>query len=260
MGRMLNLLETLIDKAHQYREFGRSHVALPILRRLASQPNLCPTEAGEIHQLLGQIYLDTRQFRLARKVITRAIRVQPDDAKNYQLMAHAIESDPEIDARRAGRYYRNALELAPDDAEILADAGFFAVQMGQSRKGLAQIRRALSLAQDNLDIVRTLIEALCEAGHVAEAERELQLARFRHARDPRFRAIVGEFEFRRARRQQRQFASLSESNNRAVLPFLRLKSGGREVGMPRIVRHDAATASRPHFPRISRHADSKQTS
>jgi Tfp pilus assembly protein PilF len=203
------------------------------------------------------MYLDTRQFRLARKHLARALRLQPQIAAAHHRMANAIESDPEIDARRAGRYYRQALELAPDDPEILADAGFFAMQLGRVRQGLSQLRRAVSLPPAGLETLRVFIEALCEAGRFDEAQRELQLARFRHDRDPRFHALTRELNFRQTRHQQ-QASPVTRGKGRTVLPFLRVLSEGGQRGAKRYVRRDARSNSRPHFPRLLRRSDSKK--
>src|SRR5260370_10663158 len=142
MGRTLNLLDGLLIKAQALHELGRSRDALPILRRLHARPELPPAARISVHHLLGDIYLNLREFRRARQHLVAAIKLEPENATTHHCLALAIQRDPEVNAQRAARHYRPAAELAPDNARLLADAGAFAVEMGRTRKGLALLRLA----------------------------------------------------------------------------------------------------------------------
>jgi len=258
MGRTLNLLDTLLLKAQALHELGRSRDALPILRRLNGHPELPQSERLRIHELLGYVYLSLHEFRRARRHFSAAIKLQPDDASTHHGLALAIQNDPEVDARRASRHYRKALELASADPQLLVDAGAYAVQMGHDRKGLSLIRKAAALAPNNLTILRALIEALCDTDRHVEARRELSLARFRLNGTSGFQRLFADFEFQDARRRQRQASHLyPASASPEVLPFLRVRGAdGKRVRARRILHHNAAALQRPHFPRVTRRSDS----
>ena len=149
-----------------------------------------------------------------------------------------------------------ALTLAPEDASLLADSGLFAVQMGRVKKGLGQLRRAIARAPEDLGIVQDLIEALCEARQYDEAQRELQLARFRHGHNARFAKIARDLEFRQLRHQQRQ-ATTSVTQGKAVLPFLRVHFANGTKSAKRWIAH-GRSASRPHFPRVRQSNDTSK--
>ena len=49
MGRMLNLLESVVTRARHLQDVGRTHDALSLLRRHANQPELPAPVAAEAH-------------------------------------------------------------------------------------------------------------------------------------------------------------------------------------------------------------------
>jgi Flp pilus assembly protein TadD len=254
MGRMLNLLESVVTRARHLQDVGRTHDALSLLRRHANQPELPTPVAAEAHHLMGELCLNLQHHRQARKHLNAVLRLKPDDASACHKMANAIDRDPEVDAQAASRYYRRALELAPNDPAVLADAGLFHVDMGRPDKGLGLLRRALELAPDDLDVLQSLLVALGELDRFDDARGELNKARFRHARDPRFLKLVSDLEFQESRRRQRKAKPADEHQSaRAVVPFLRVVSDD-ETPAPakRFTRRDEASASRPHFGKSAR--------
>jgi Flp pilus assembly protein TadD len=261
MGRMLNLLESVVTRARQLQDVGRTHDALSLLRRHANQPELPAPMAAETHHLMGELCLNLQQHRQARKHLATAIRLQPRDATVHHMMANAIDRDPEIDAQAASRYYRSALELAPNDPALLTDAGLFHVDMGRSGKGLTMLRLAVELAPDDMNVLQSLLVALGELDRFDDARTEINAARFRHARNPQFLKLVSDLEFQETRRQQkksRPVAEVRDPADAAILPFRELAADEIQKKKPakRFVRHDAASASRPHLGKATRQTDS----
>ncbi|MFL5340477.1 MAG: hypothetical protein ACJ8F7_10020 [Gemmataceae bacterium] len=255
MSRTLNLLDRLLGKARHLHELGRSRDALPILRRFIARPELPEATTIEARRLLGEAYLAVREYRHARRQFTALLRLRPDDAVAHHHLANAHQNDPQVDARRASRHFRRAVELAPDNPAILADGGKFAVAMGRSRKGLALLRKAVELAPNDLAVFGSYIDALCDLDRRDEARRELAVARFRLGRESRFQRIWENVEFQQARDLQRAEGRLAKAvgESPAVLPFLRIHDGdARPVRAKRFVRRDAVSGQRPHFPRVIR--------
>lgn len=260
MGRMLNLVDFQIQRARQAFDQGLLGLALPILRRLAKSPDLPRSQALELHLLYGATLFELRHYRLARRQFASALRIDPMNADAHYSMASAIQADPAIDARRAGKHFRRARLLSPNDPEILADAGAFSVQMGQTKSGLAMIRKAISLAPDDLSFVRTLVESLFDLDRVDDARRELQLARFRFAHDSRFQKLSAEFAALEARRHVRASeAKATVAGSSRVLPFLRVfptpaqPAANKADG--RVFRTDAGSSQQPHLRRAARRSD-----
>jgi tetratricopeptide (TPR) repeat protein len=256
MGRMLNMLEAVITRARHLQDLGQTQSALSLLRRHASQPELPKSAAAEAHHLMGKLCLNLQQHRQARKHLTAAIRLRPNDAAANHLMAHAIDQDPEMDAQSAARYYRRAVELNPNDSKLLADTGLFHVEMGRLEKGLALLRQAVELAPDDLDVLQSLLAALGELDRFDEAWNELNKARFRHFRDPHFLKLVSDLEFAESRHRQRDSKPVSKPASAAVVPFLRvITDDGTSTPATRFRRRDEGSASRPHLGRSARRSD-----
>src|SRR5262245_47873541 len=180
MFKTLNLLDELLTKARRLQGIGRAQDALPILRRLCKYPQLSAAAAAEVHQLLGETYLDLSQFKLARKHLRAALRIEPQNAATHHLLALAIQNDAESDSSRAARHHRRALELAPNESGYLTDAGAYFVEMGREKKGLTLLRRAAELKPEDFDIFKSLVESLCEASRFDEARKALNGARFQY--------------------------------------------------------------------------------
>lgn len=260
MGRMLNLLELVTTRARHLQDIGRTHDALSLLRRHANQPELTTPVAADAQHLMGELCLNLHKHRQARQHCTAALRIQPNDGAIHHLMANAIDRDPEVDARSAARYYRRALELSPNDPTILSDAGLFYVDMGQAEKGIRLLRRAVELSPDDLDALQSLVVALGELDRFDEAREELNKARFRHGRNPRFLKHASDLDFQESRRLQRRAKAEATTGQPVggVLPFLRIVPQERaaKTSARGFTRRDEASSSRPHFGKAARRSGS----
>ena len=127
--------------------------------------------------------------------------------------------------------------------------GLLALDLGYGGEGLACLRRALSLAPDDLDVIRTVVEGLQDE-NPQEAREVLHLARFRQGRDARFAKLWSDFQFHCLRaEQERQRKHIPEQAGPTLLPFVRVETGEN-------VRRDPPTRRvRPHF--ILPHPDKK---
>jgi len=249
MSRTLNLLDQMFLRARSFQDMGCHQRALGVLRQIARRPDLPVERELQVHRAFGEAYFQLRKYKHARKHLRQVVRLQPDDAEALLQLAHAIDHDPMIDARQASRYYRRALELRPDDPKFLRECGQYAVQMGQCRKGLKLLSRAVELAPEDLENVKAYVEGLEEVQMYAEAHQTLRLARFRHERNSRFQQIWGDLNYRQLRSQQR--SELAEPTAAETVPFLRLHTTAKTKRV-RVVRRDLGAESGPHFPRVWR--------
>lgn len=255
MAKTLNLCECLLQMGRDWQEAGRLVEATRVLRRLAGFRDLPASMAEEAHSRLATMFLQLREFKDARRHLTSAIFYKPSHAPYYFQLASALHHDSAADPYRAIRYYRQALRLDADQPRWWSDFGRLLLQIGKTQKGVAALRRALSLDADDPVIVGRLVEGLCLAGRAAQAEKVLRVARFQHPRDLRFRKLWNDFQFQQVHESQYDVPNAPEP---VILPFvLRARLTEKPVLPGRIVRMDRKSQSSPHLPQTARQPDAK---
>jgi cytochrome c-type biogenesis protein CcmH/NrfG len=93
---------------------------------------------------------------------------------NLVILNNLAWSMFEAGDKRAVSFSEQALQLQPDNPAVLDTSGWILVHSGQTEKGLARLRQALSKAPGNAEIQYHLAAALFMAGDQARAKGELQ--------------------------------------------------------------------------------------
>jgi TolB-like protein/Tfp pilus assembly protein PilF len=83
-------------------------------------------------------------FAKAQADAREALRLAPELAEGHLALARFSSGSP-LDFTRASEAYERAMALAPGNAEVLAESGLFAVNMGRFDAGLAAARHAIAL-------------------------------------------------------------------------------------------------------------------
>jgi TolB-like protein/Tfp pilus assembly protein PilF len=83
-------------------------------------------------------------FAKAQADAREALKLAPELAEGHLALARFLSSSP-LDFTRASEAYERAMALAPGNAEVLAESGLFAVNMGRFDAGLAAARHAIAL-------------------------------------------------------------------------------------------------------------------
>jgi len=222
---VVNLTAHLLERGRHLRRLGRTADAVRTLNRLAGFRELPPPTAEETQALLGEMHLGERNYRRARRHLTAALCHRPGHALRHRHMAAACHADGSGDARRALHHYRRAIALDGDDLTSLCDGGLLAVRVGRTDEGLSWLRHALELAPDDAAVVGKAARGLGQAGQADEARVVLRAALFRNPRDPRFRKLYTDFQFRELRRRQElerlQSETAAPDEGPTLLPFLR---------------------------------------
>jgi len=256
MGKTLNLCECLLQMGRDWQAAGRLVEASRVLLRLAGFHDLPAAVAEETHSRLATLFLQLREFKKARRHLTSVLFFRPSHAPYYFQLASALHHDDEADPFRAVRYYRQALRLDPDQPRWWSDFGRLLLQIGKPQKAVVAMRKALSLGADDPVIVAKLVEGLCLADRADEARKVLRDARFRHPRDPRFRKLWNDFQFRQIHDAQFEPPAAAEP---VILPFVRRAALPEAPSVPgRIIRLDQASKPAPHLPRPAWQPDTKQ--
>jgi TolB-like protein/Tfp pilus assembly protein PilF len=112
------------------------HYALAYAGRslaLSSSAAFWPASAPAISQSIDRALVDAH----------KSIALAPDIGDGHLALASAYEAS--LDFERTGDEYERALALAPGNARILRDYGYFATLMGRSNFGITMLRRAATL-------------------------------------------------------------------------------------------------------------------
>ncbi len=248
----INLCDHLLETGRRYQEMGRNHDALTVLKRLSDFREVPAEVAEETQARLGELHIKRRKFVRARRHLTAALRHRPDEARYHHLMGLACQAEDRGNLERAAQHYRRSLALDATSVPCLVDFGLLAIRLGRHDEGLERLREAVALAPDDPTVTAKLVKGLRHLGKPDEARAEVRTALFRNPRDPRFRQLWNEYQYRELRRKQetgRDDEQLTTDDEPVLLPFAARETA---ADTPQ-VRHDGpATVAPPHQPRVNR--------
>jgi len=101
----------------------------------------------------------------------RSLALEPNLSEGYAALFD-VQMSYDLDLVGGAESSRNALRIAPEDAENLADAGSLAIALGNLDEAVALLKRAASLDPLNTEIRIYLAGALSEDGRLEEAFKE----------------------------------------------------------------------------------------
>jgi tetratricopeptide (TPR) repeat protein len=254
MSTRLNLVDRLLAMGRNFQRVGRARDAHQILNRLAALRDLPSAVNEETQARLAEICLGEARYTKARRHLAALLVQCPDSARYHYLMATALDNDERADPHRAAEYYTKSLKLDPQQPRCLGELGSLQLRLGQTEAGLANLRRAVAVAPHDPDATSRLAEGLRQLGMDGEARSALRAALFRNPRDPRFRRLWNDFQFRLLHEEQQlhQAAAPATANSADfILPFRR-PSAGDHVNNQRTIRRDPPSLPQPpHAPRIA---------
>jgi Tfp pilus assembly protein PilF len=256
MSRTLNLCEHLLAQGRNYQTLGIDDRAQRIFADLARLRDLPADVAEEAQSRLGELLLKQRKFAGARRHFSAALAHDDDNPVYHHLMAVALEEDRKGNRDLALEHYRRCVQLEPEDAVYHCDAGLFALKHGAVEEGLTYLRRAVELAPQDVDILSEVVRGLQDHGHHDEARRFARAALFHSGGAARFQRLWNDCRFQEVHQQQ-QRASRKRQVRRAVaegricLPFAQMT-----IETPRgrkLVRRDGPSRTpAPHLLKFAR--------
>lgn len=242
MTRTLNFAVHLLNQGRNLQLRGQTQAASRLLSRLSSFRDLPHDLAAETHLRLAELYLQSDQGHRARRQLTAALALEPDNAHYHFLMAEAVDDDEGCDPRRALLHYRRCCKLDPENAEYWCALGLYTLDLGETGEGLKALRRAGALAPDNHEILGAVVKGLREVGAIDEARKLLQTALFRNPRDQRFRDLWAQHQFQLLHAEQQDDEQPAEPHKQrgpVILPFARPTPGVTPLpGGKKQFRHD----------------------
>ena len=99
-----------------------------------------PEEAARLNLQLGAQYLQRGDLNLARDKLTKAIEQDPKLVGAHLTLALVYERARELD--KASRHYREAVRLAPDDANVLNSYGGYMCRRNEREEGVRSFEKA----------------------------------------------------------------------------------------------------------------------
>jgi tetratricopeptide (TPR) repeat protein len=177
---------------------GREDEALAMARTAA--------DAGDLRsrRALGDLYRSLRRYDEAERIYTELIGEAGDDWRLYFSRGAARE--------RLGRWpeaeadFRRALELSPEQPEVMNYLGYTWVDRGENlQEGLALIQRAVELRPNSGAIIDSLGWAYYRLGDYARALNYLERAVELEPADPTLNDHLGDVYWRLGRRIEARF-------------------------------------------------------
>jgi Tfp pilus assembly protein PilF len=256
MSRTLNLCTHLLTQGRNYHTLGADSLAQRTLTRLARLRDLPAPVAEEAQGRLAELMLKQGKFAQARRHLAAALSHDPKHAPYHHLMAIALEEDRRGNRDLCLEHYRRCVELDPENAGYLCDAGLFALRHGAVDEGLSYLRRAVELAADDAELIGEVVRGLQDEEQFDEARGIARTCLFQNGRDVRFHRLWNDCRFQelhhdQRRSQHRKAVRRAVAEGRICLPFEQLT-----VETPRgrkLVRRDGASrAPAPHLLRLKR--------
>lgn len=174
------------------------------------------------HTALGIVFYDRGEVDEAERLYRRAIELDPESSAPRHNLG-TLYREARRDPKTAETWFRQALELAPNDGESLGGLGLVASERGDLAEAERRLRRALERSPDSSALHNNLGEILRQRGRSDEAE---PLYRKALELDPDNPAPYGNLGILQAERKQfaeaeRMFRALVD-RQQSVLPPARL--------------------------------------
>jgi tetratricopeptide (TPR) repeat protein len=231
MSRTLNLVDILLTSGRNLVLMGRYTEALVPLTKLAGFRNLPEHVLQELHSLRADIHLQQQDYKEARRQLTAATSLRPLDARNYYLMAIAIEEDETAELKRAEMYFAKAVELDPEAAAYWVDFGSYLFKIAKTKDALKAIRKAFTIDMADADIVGEVANILRREGHYQEATTKLRAALFANHGAQAFKLLWQQHQFALIHAQQQEVKTKA-IDEPVILQFMPQPTNGkyREIG------------------------------
>ncbi len=172
-----------IGRAEALRRSGREEAAIEVLQQLAESHGHLPL----VHVTLGDTLRGMERFEEAKAPYSKAISLieTPEEQHWIVYFARAIANERTDDWPGAEADFRKALELRPEQPQVLNYLGYSFLEMQTNYdEALAMIERAVELRPDSGYILDSLGWGLYRIGRYSEAVGHMEKAVERMAIDP----------------------------------------------------------------------------
>jgi Flp pilus assembly protein TadD len=245
---MLTFHDAVWASARDCAAAGRRADALAFLAPLLSAPDAPPRLVRLAHRLAGRLHAATQNYRMTRKHLLAAAKLDPNCAEVQYELGLAFERDPYGCDRRAARRFRRAVALAPKEPRYAAALGRALVRTNRVRAGVTWLTIAATGAPADPAILAVVTDGLCDAGRPRLARKLVAKARFLAPADRAILKLWDEVNYAEAAARSRTPTS-AVGRGPALLPFLQVVRDDRPSGGG-VIRRDAMSRPAPHLGRL----------
>jgi tetratricopeptide (TPR) repeat protein len=158
--------ETVLnDLAANYYKNGNFSQAIEYSLKLVDSKNL-DIKLNALH-ILGNIYLNSKNYDLAIIYLEKIIQVKPDDTAVLQNLSSLYIQL--ADYNKAIQYSEKALEILPNEILPLIDIGYSQINMGRSDLSKKYLLKALSISPEDTRALVLYANACINTGKFEEA-------------------------------------------------------------------------------------------
>ena len=156
---------------------------------------------------LGDILLDKEKVAQSLKLLRKAVKIEPFNGWAKLLFASALmRSDRFYLARE---YLIQASYFLPEEVEIYRSLGWVKVMLGNTKKGIETLKKALSLSPNNILIYADLASAENAIANFSAAKKWVQKILSKDSKHPLAKMLMRSIKI-----NQRNFQHLSPSGKK----------------------------------------------
>ncbi|OWK46922.1 hypothetical protein [Fimbriiglobus ruber] len=256
MSMMLNFYHSSWARARELATSGHRADALAALAPLLQTPAGPDVPQRLVllaHRLAARLYAAAEQYRKARRFLYAAEKLDATGAEIQYELGTAFENDPYGCDRRAARRFRRAVSLGSGNAKYLAALGRALVRINRVGSGVKHLRAAAATVGADADVLRVVVDGLCDAGRAALAWKVITKALFLAPGNKALRQLSEEVRYALALARVGQDQTRTQRRpgpaGPHLLPFIRVYSGEAATGGA-TVRMDAGSRPFPHIGRV----------
>ena len=193
-----------LGRAEALRHSGRIDAAIEVLEQLARTHGDLPI----VHNTLGDVFRQQQDYARAAEAYDKALSMMtdPSDGKWFTLYARGITNERLGDWPAAEADFRAALELNPDQPQVLNYLGYSLVEKRiKLDEALGMIERAVEARPDSGYIVDSLGWVLYRLGRFEEAVDPMERAAALMPVDPIVNDHLGDVYWKVGRKTEARF-------------------------------------------------------
>ena len=168
MGNDDAKLESLRSEAIGYCDQGDFAKAVTIHKDIVNRYRDNDQACAYSYAAIGDIYLTLRELELAEDYLKKALGYEPLNPKYHYLLGFTYSVSKQWD--RAIKEFEASVRQQLQEAEYLRGLGWATWSAGNKRRGLKYLKQAISLAPDNVNILADLAAAHLRDGHLDAAQ------------------------------------------------------------------------------------------
>lgn len=156
-----------------------SGLGLTACHLVSSSPEKDPEKAVVVRTQLAAEYIRRGDWDTAKHTLDAALNINPNDATANMMMGVLLQQEgSQSNLEQADQYFKRAIEIAPNDAQIRNNYGTYLYQMQHYNEAIKQLTRASTTLgyQRRYQALENLGRIYLKLGHLQSAEESFKQA------------------------------------------------------------------------------------